>query len=155
MDVSQRNRDDLHSKIRGLMEEAKKTGRSHKDSHRIYGFTMSFVKDAGPVLEEFGNSPPTPTNVCTEPSTEVVEEKDTVTVYFEVPGVKKDDIDLRVGFEELTLRIDSGIKRYRKEVKLSSKVDVKSTMAKFKDNVLEVVLRRVDDSSAGQKVEII
>ncbi len=146
---------DLHHKVVRLIEEAKRVSESDKkEGHHVYGFTLSFGPEGAPSIDEFGNSPPTPTDVFLEPPTEVVEDQDTVTVYFEIPGARKEDIDLRVGVESISLTVDSGIRRYLKEVKLSSKVDVKSSRADLNKDVLQVVLNRIGNSKAGQRIRI-
>jgi HSP20 family molecular chaperone IbpA len=145
---------DLNSRVSEIFSAAKK-GNLSKDTGRIYGFSASFDSSGKPVIEEFGNSPLNPSEGYMEPQTQVVEDGGEVTVYFTVPGARKKDVDLRVGADRVFLRIDSGLRRYLKEVKLSSKVDAKSTSAELVEHTLKVSLKRDDSSSPGERISIV
>ena len=60
----------------------------------IYGFSMRVGPDGKPRIQEFGNTTPPRTDEAgrREPLTDIIEEKDTVRVIVELPGVEKDDI---------------------------------------------------------------
>ena len=144
---------DLHSRIRRLFNEARvKADSPANDSRSLYGFSMRFTADGIPVFDEFGNVSSFGDIGYKEPITDVIEKSGEVYVLVELPGVKKEEIDLLVTIESVYIKVESPLMKYRKDVKLIHKVRPESTQAKFNNGVLEVVLRRFDGGSQGDSV---
>lgn len=97
-----------------------------------------------------------------EPAIEVYEEKDDVVVKAEIPGMKKEDLDINISGSLLTLK---GEKKQEEEVKkkgyyysersygsfvrtvdLPKEVQVDKAYANFKDGVLEVRLPKTEEA---------
>lgn len=75
-----------------------------------------------------------------EPLTDVFEEKESVKVYLELPGVEKNDIQLNVTESAVELKAGS----FAKTVKLPVvEVDTEKALASYKNGVLEVTIPKV------------
>lgn len=126
----------------------------------VYGYSMSVGPDGKPVIKEFGNVRPTRLGVPRpaeerEPLIDVVTGDKFVQVIAEVPGVEKDDINLFTTEDQLTISADTERRKYHKEVDLPVKVDPKSAEASYKNGVLEVALKRIEEKKpAGERISI-
>jgi HSP20 family protein len=97
-----------------------------------------------------------------EPAIEIFEEKDEVVVKAEVPGLKKDDLDINISDHYLTIK---GEKKQEEEVKkkgyyysersygsflrtidLPKEVQIDKARAHFKDGVLELRLPKTEEA---------
>ncbi len=105
------------------------------------------------------------------PAVDVIDEKDTIRVRADLPGMKKEEIEVSVDNDVLTIK---GEKQEEKEVKekdyirserycgsfhrsftLPSGVDAQKVNANYKDGVLEITLPKREDARPKQvKVEI-
>jgi HSP20 family molecular chaperone IbpA len=88
------------------------------------------------------------------PYVELIEENGYIRVLAELPGVGKEDIDLRATETSLIISAESPERRYYKEVRLPSRVDPKSAKAAYKNGVLEVSLSKADGRDKGEKISI-
>jgi HSP20 family protein len=97
-----------------------------------------------------------------EPAIEVYEEKDDVVVKAEIPGMKKEDLDINISDSHLTIK---GEKKQEEEIKkkgyyysersygsfmrtieLPNEVKTDKAYANFKDGVLEVRLPKTEEA---------
>ena len=105
------------------------------------------------------------------PAVDIVDGKDEITVKAEIPGMTKDQIEVLVQNDVLTIK---GEKKEEKEVKekdcvrkeryygsfnrsftLPSGVDAKAVKAIYRDGILEVVLPKKEDGKSKQtKIDI-
>lgn len=112
----------------------------------FYGFSISVGTDGKPIVNEFGNVKPglkgPELTEEIEPLVDVVDGKDSVRVYAELPGVEKKDIGLSVTDSGLTISVPSEKRRYYKDVDFPSKVDPDTAKATYKNGVLEVCLEK-------------
>lgn len=95
------------------------------------------------------------------PDVDIIEDKDSITVNVDIPGMKKDDIKVSVHDQSLTIR---GERRYEKEDKdknyhrtermygafsrtfsLPSTVEGDKIKANYKDGVLKIELPKVEE----------
>jgi len=72
----------------------------------------------------------------------------TVRVVADLPGVSKDDIDLKCDGETLTVSAAGESRQYQERVGLPSRVDEHSADASFNNGVLTVTFDAVDDSAS-------
>ena len=77
-----------------------------------------------------------------EPLVDLIEERDLVVVLVALPGVNKDDLDLRVTANCLTVSVDTAEFEWYDEFKLPTRVKPKSACASYKNGVLEVKLEK-------------
>jgi HSP20 family protein len=124
----------------------------------VYGFSMRTGVDGRPVVQEFGNVPRggrlPPDPGCREPLTDVVEDGDKVRVIVELPGVEKQDIDLRSEERGLTISVDTERKRFCKRLELPCDVRPDSASAEYRNGVLTVVLDKMPEAPKGRKIDI-
>ena len=147
---------DLHERVRQMLEDAKSMSKKPLfEGPYVYGFVMRFTNDGRPVSEEFGNVSPFGIAGFIEPVTDVIERLDSVSIIVELPGISKEDIDLRTSVESLFLSVDTPFRKYVKDVKLSSRVRPESAVARYNNGVLEVTLKRTEDAQAGRRVQIL
>ncbi|MFC7131703.1 MULTISPECIES: Hsp20/alpha crystallin family protein [Salinibaculum] len=78
---------------------------------------------------------------------DVHETDETVRVVADVPGISKDDIDLKCDGTTLYVSAGSGDRDYRERVDLPTRVDEHSADATYNNGVLEVSFERGDDST--------
>lgn len=100
------------------------------------------------------------------PAVDMLETKDSVTVKVELPGIKKEDVEISLKDELLTIR---GEKKEEKEEKgenryyiersygsfsrtltLPSRVKADKVKANYKDGVLEIVLPKVEEEKTKE-----
>jgi len=127
---------------------------------RIYGWTYRVSSDGKPVFQEFGNIPENPLSKpdelpgSREPLVDVQETDKQVTVIVEIPGVSKEDVDLEVANDTLTIKVDNPERKYYKEVQLPAEVDEDSGDAKFNNGVLSITLNKLKPKKKGKKIKV-
>lgn len=101
------------------------------------------------------------------PAVDVIDEKDNIVVKAELPGMKKDEIEVSIDDNILTIK---GEKKEEKETKekdyvrseryygsfnrsftLPSSVDAQKVDASYKDGVLEIILTKREEAKQNQK----
>ncbi|UCE73725.1 MAG: Hsp20/alpha crystallin family protein [Methanomassiliicoccales archaeon] len=131
----------------------------------VYGFSMRVGPDGKPNIQEFGNTRPSRRLergadeqfeiAEREPMTDVIESKDSISITLEIPGVGKDEIELTVEEDKVSINVDTPERRYFKEIPLKIKVDPKTSKATYKNGVLDIILKKVPTKEKkGKKVKI-
>ena len=113
----------------------------------VFGFSMRVGPDGKPILQRFGNTPAVSDegpriSPHLEPLVDIIEENDEVIVVAELPGVEKDEINVRVKGQHLTIHVDNPERPYHKELELPSKVQKEDSKSSIRNGVLEVRLKR-------------
>jgi len=114
----------------------------------VRGFSFRVGPDGKPHFEEFGNHQVSSKGGNTsisderEPLTDVMDGPTDISVTVELPGVEKDDIDLRVTEDQLEITVDTIQRKYHKTVEFSGDVKPKTTKATYKNGILDVVVQR-------------
>lgn len=124
----------------------------------IYGWSLRIGPDGKPVFQEFGNvsrSGITEEENVREPLVDVIETDGKISVTAEVPGVKKEDINLEIiDNKKLIIKVDSKDRKYYKEVELPAEVNEKSAKATYQNGVLDIELTKLKPKKKGKKIEI-
>lgn len=129
----------------------------------VRGYSLRIGPDGKPRLEEFGNhqikSGKGESSISEErePLTDIIEGVEDVAVTVEIPGVEKDDIDLRVTEEQLEITVDTPQRKYHKKLNLPANVLPKTTNATYKNGILDVTIKRKEkkkENDSGFKVDI-
>ncbi len=81
----------------------------------------------------------------------MTEEADKVKVIVELPGVDKQDIDLRSEDRELTISVDTERKRFCKQLELPCDVLEDSAVAEYRNGVLTVFMDKVEPRRKGRR----
>ncbi len=129
----------------------------------VYGYSMRIGPDGKPTIREFGNMKPqfvdgkiAPVDLQKnrEPLVDLTEEEDTIKVFVELPGVKKEDIHLHATPKEMTLTVDTAQKQFFKELKFPAEVDENSAHSVYLNGVLEVVFKKLEPKEKGTDLKI-
>ena len=135
--------------IDDILEELKESGPHY------YSYTMTVSPDGRPVVREYGNVKPGHLPADTrEPLVDtIVDEKDKVVkLIAEMPGVEKSDVKIVVKNKTVDLSAKRGDKRYHAKVPLQHKVDEDSAKASYKNGVLQIIFKLVEEEKPKDKV---
>jgi HSP20 family protein len=152
---------------KGLVRERKLSdGSTFKEiGPFVWGLSMTMGPDGQPTIREFGNlklstearpwEPPFNLKEEREPLVDMLESDRDLHVVAELPGVEKEDIRLYATEKTLTISVKAKERKYHKEFELPVKVDPKSTKSSYRNGVLEVTLRRIEEKkSKGEQIKI-
>ncbi len=125
----------------------------------VYGYSMTIGPDGKPVVREFGNvkrsdEPLKGITNQREPLVDVVEGDKQVRIIAEVPGATKEDIEMSVRERTLTISVDTGERRYRKELQLPESALVEGAKSSFNNGILEITFPKREGGSAGVRLKI-
>ncbi len=123
-----------------------------------YGYTMTVGPDGKPVVKEYGNVQPSQlqTSDTREPIVDtIVDEKEKVVkLVAEMPGVEKTDVKIVVEDKIVDLSAEHDEKKYHVKVPLKHKVDENSAKASYKNGILQLVFKIVEEKPKGKTVEV-
>jgi len=124
----------------------------------VYGVRVTIGPDGVPRVEEFGNvkregDKPIVTNEI-EPLVDVFEDNEEIIVVAEVPGVSKEDIELKVKPKQLIIKAKSKDRKYFKTIDLPKEVIPEKAKASYKNGVLEVRLKVKEGGERDEGVDI-
>ncbi|MFX0140352.1 MAG: archaeal heat shock protein Hsp20, partial [Candidatus Hodarchaeota archaeon] len=164
-DIFERIVDNLPSEFQNLSpEDIMKEFTKYKGKFGfpiMYGFNINIGPDGKPTIDSFGNLKAKPysgepeVKKVREPLTEVNEEGDQIIVICEMPGVTKDDIEIKADPRELTISTktkDKG-RNYYKVVKLPSTINTDHARARYTNGILEVKLKKIDEKQTDIKID--
>ncbi len=144
--------------IDDILEEFKTNGTN--TGPYFYGYTMTVGPDGKPVVREYGNTnnpKSLPVSDTREPMVDtIVDEKEKlVKLIAEMPGVEKSDVKILVQDKFVDISAEHGEKKYHAKVPIEYKVDENSAKALYKNGILELVFKLVEDEKPkGKKVEV-
>ncbi|MDH3490280.1 MAG: Hsp20/alpha crystallin family protein [Nitrosopumilus sp.] len=140
-----------------LLDDARNTGSISGPYY--YGYTMTIGPDGKPIVKEYGNVKPglLPGSDTRDPVVDtVVDEKEkTVKLIAEMPGVEKSNINVTIEENIVKIKAEQDKKKYHSQVPLQIKVDENSVKASYKNGILEVTLKILEEEKPrGKKVEV-
>lgn len=89
-----------------------------------------------------------------EPLIDLIEDNETFVILAALPGVKKDEIDLRLTEKSLTVSIETTEFEWCDELKLPTRVNPKAAWASYKNGVLEVKLKKLEKIIRDNKISV-
>ena len=107
--------------------------------------------------------------VAWTPSVDVYEHNGDVVIEAELPGVKREDVDVSLQDSTLTIRVDEAgggaqggglpprerhYRRFVRSVPLPTLVKADQAKAKFQEGVLRVTLPKAEEEAKGQKIKV-
>jgi len=156
--------DQLMGEMEKMMEHVDTTNPEEmkkKFGPMVWGWNMSIGPDGKPSFKEFGNVKPsgkgTPiASKDREPLVDVFIEDKVVRVIVELPGVSKDDVNVKTTESKIIITAQGNDRNYSTERDLSVKIKPKTASAKYKNGILELVVQRKEpiSSDAGFEVKI-
>ena len=140
--------------IDDIFEEPKGNG----SGPYYYGYAMAVGPDGKPVVKEYGNSKPgqLPTSDARAPIVDtVIDEKEKVVkLIAEMPGVEKADVKIVVENKIVDISAEHDEKKYHVKVPLKHKVDENSAKASYKNGILQLTFKIVEEKPKGKTVEV-
>ena len=142
---------DVLKKLNDLAETGEKLSnstefQSSKEGVKgVFGFSVNVGSlDKKPKVEPFGNIRKDKTTgksvvqEVREPLVDVFEEKDHILVLAEMPGIGIEDIHIDLRDDLLSIKAESGPKKYRKEVLLPKACSKENIAASCNNGILEI-----------------
>ncbi len=124
----------------------------------VYGFSMRVGPDGKPKIEEFGNVPNLRMGELEgyrEPLVDVSEDDKNVYVTAELPGVEKNQIDLQVDEQSVTIKTDIPERKYYKLVQLPEKVKPETAHASYNNGILDITIEKEQPKKkSGTRIKI-
>jgi HSP20 family protein len=119
---------------------------------------MTVGPDGKPIVKEYGNTKSELVSASNtrEPIVDtIVDEKEKVVkLIAEMPGVEKTDVKIVVENKTVDLFAEHDKKKYHVKVPLQHKVDENSAKASYKNGILELIFKLVEEKPKGKKVEV-
>ncbi|MCH7965945.1 MAG: Hsp20/alpha crystallin family protein [Thaumarchaeota archaeon] len=123
-----------------------------------YGYTITVGPDGKPVVKEYGSVKPDQlqTSDTREPIIDtIVDEKEKVVkLIAEMPGVEKADVKIVVENNIVDISAEHDKKKYHVQVSLQQKVDENSAKASYKNGILQLIFKIVEEKPKGKTVEV-
>lgn len=143
--------------IDDLFEEFKTEG--NLSGPYYYGYSMTIGPDGKPVVKEYGNVKPglLPSSNTREPLVDTIlnEKEKIVKLVAEMPGVEKSDVKILVQGKSVDISAEHGDKIYHVNVPIKFRVDENSAKASYKNGILELIFKLVEDEKPkGRTVEV-
>jgi len=125
----------------------------------VYNLSMQTGEDGEPVMQELGCAPEQARiggeeSPEREPLIDVIESGEQVSVIVELPGVKKEDLRIKVLERSLQVDLDDDIKEFHERIELPCDVLPDSIKASYKNGVLEISMTRVAKKKKGRTVQV-
>jgi len=111
----------------------------------VYGYNTTSKADGKTVVTDDGNPRRPVSQKGTVPSgrlpvVDMVDAERTFRIILELPGVKREEIDIMVDGRVLTVSVDRGGKKYHQELNLPDSAKLEGARSTFNNGILEVVL---------------
>jgi HSP20 family protein len=126
----------------------------------VYGYSMTIGPDGKPIIREFGNvrrgegAPWREIQDAREPLVDVVQSDKDVRVIVELPGVRKEDINVVVDEKQLVISVDTPDRKYHKKLELPGAVDAEKAKSTFNNGILEVTLPLKSHGTRGVRLKV-
>jgi HSP20 family protein len=110
----------------------------------VKGFSITIGPDGEPVIREFGTKSMISERGIEErrPLVDVIETDDEIQVIAEIPGVRKEDIELNATERTLEIKSEGERRRYYEKVELPAEIDPDSVKATYNNGILEVIMKK-------------
>ncbi|MHB8585792.1 MAG: archaeal heat shock protein Hsp20 [Thermoplasmatota archaeon] len=160
---------DMQRMMGEVFQQAAKAAEDAMEQHKqgqpfVYGFTMRMGPDGKPHFDSFGNvqnvvSGGTPVGElpAREPLTDVIEHDKEISLTVELPGVQKEEINLHVSEDRISIRVEASGRfgRFQKTIPLPAKVRPETAEATYKNGILDLTIQRAGSAEdAGKRVSI-
>ncbi|MDM7275727.1 MAG: Hsp20/alpha crystallin family protein [Thermoprotei archaeon] len=149
--------EDIEKEFKRMIEERREEIRGPY----FYGIRITIGPNGVPRVEEFGNisrgrrgRPLIKEEI--EPLVDVIERDDEIWIIADVPGVSKENIDVKVSERAVTIKARSEERKYHKIVDLPAEVAPETAKANYRNGVLEVKVKKkkqAEDKEFKVKIE--
>lgn len=154
---------DLEKEIpKGLVRESKTPdgGVKREIGPFVYGYSVTVGPDGKPVVREFGNvrtgkgKPTQAIQEKREPLVDVVSSAKEVRVIVEMPGVKKEDIEVTVHERSMVISVNKEDRGYYKELDLPGTVNPKEARSTYNNGILEITVPLKPTEGGGVRLRV-
>jgi HSP20 family protein len=126
------------------------------DKPRFYGFSIQMNDNGMPKLTKFGDSLMQSKDVRTPFYDQYIDkERKELVVIFELPGIEKEELQLKSSTNKLMLDAKNENRSYNAEVILDSEVEPSSALSAFKNGILTVKFKLKDFKDGFTNISII
>lgn len=112
----------------------------------IYCFSIFIGPDGHPIIREIGNVKANLNQMLireeNEPLTDIMKSNESIKIYIELPGVKKEDIKLKTKSNKLIISALNEDRRYHREIDLPLRIEPKDINATYRNGVLEIIIKK-------------
>lgn len=125
----------------------------------VYGYSMTIGPDGKPIIREFGNvkrgsEPLKGITDTREPLVDIVDTDKEVRILAEIPGVRKEDIDMEVNAQTLTISVNTESRKYEKQLQLPEDAIVDGVRSTYNNGILEVTFQKRKSSASGVRLKV-
>ena len=126
----------------------------------VYGYSVTIGPDGKPVVREFGNvrggegKPWKAIQDKREPLVDVVSSDKEVRVIAEIPGVRKEDVNVTVNERSMVISVDGEDRGYYKELDLPGTVSPNEAKSTYNNGILEVTVPLKSSDRGGVKLRV-
>jgi HSP20 family protein len=127
----------------------------------VYGYSVTIGPDGKPMIREFGNMKPSITREGKialkegrEPMVDIITSDEELRVVAEIPGVSKEEIQIKATENMVTIQTTDPARKYYKEVDLPDAVDPGNAKSTYKNGILEITLKRKGKKDSGIQIKI-
>ena len=106
-----------------------------------------FFEEIERMMGGFGPDEPAGPGETPDARLRIDDEGDLVRVIGDLPGVEKEDVEIKCDGRNLTVRAGGDRRTFEERVTLPARVDEHSASASFNNGVLEIQFERADDSA--------
>jgi len=118
----------------------------------VYGMSVRVGPEGKPIIRRFGDLPGKEKKAGErEPLVDVIEEKKIIKVIVELPGVSKNDINLKGAPDSLEIKVDTPDRKYFKLIRMPAKIKALGAKANYKNGVLEIIIEREKEKREEKK----
>ncbi len=124
-----------------------------------YGYQITVGPDGKPHVREFGNVRPAARGLVEksgtrEPLVDTAVNEDTFVITAEMPGVTKQDIQVSVAEDRVTIHAEKGEKKYHSEMPVELALDDKSAKATYSNGILELKIKLKEPKPKATEVKV-
>lgn len=137
--------EDMLSRMFRTVRDIAPTASSTSPEPYYYGYQITVGPDGRPRIREFGNVKPGAKGLVEQsgvrrPLVDSVlnEKENTLTITAEMPGVNKEDIQLNVTDQYVTIQAERGDKKYHADIPVSVNLEESSAKAAYSNGILEL-----------------
>ena len=142
--------DTMEKEMEDMMKHVYESSSKLLDHPFVYGFSVRMGPEGEPIVRTFGDRS-TSEQTFREPVYDqlINEEKGELKVLVELPGVDKEDIQLKSSEEDLTISARRGERIYSTNIKLNSPVESETASASYRTGILEVTFKLRGKANKG------
>jgi HSP20 family protein len=114
----------------------------------LYGVAIKLGHDGKPIIYKFGNREE---NGFREPIYDQIvdKEKGELKLIVELPGVEKEDIDVKASSKEVKICAERNERRYNASIALREEIEEDSAKAMYRNGILEILFKLKGNTNKG------